>query len=224
MNEHNKNEQFQQWLLLYVNGQLDDLKTAWMEEYVAEHPDAATEVEIERALKSTLLEQLPDYLPDQGLETLMHRIQVEERTFRPTTASKFNKFLTFCKEAIDSMWQNPKWAIAVIVLLLQTGVIATFINDRTNLHIEQNQWRSVSESSRYQGPVLQITFKPTSTEADIRMLLVKIRGSLVGGPGQLGQYLVRVPENTITETQNEVMKSEIIESVQVLPELPIEHE
>ena len=225
INEDDTNEQFQQWLLLYVNGQLDELKTVWMEKYVAEHPDAAAEVEIERALKDTLLKQLPDYLPDQGLETLMQRIRVDKTTFRPNATSKFYKFLDFCKGAFDSLWMNPKWAIAASVLLFQAGVIATLINDRTySTSIEQNQWRSGTELPRMQGPVLQITFKSTSTEADIRMLLVRIHGSLVGGPGQLGQYLVRVPENTITEIESEVTKSEIVESVQVLPEIPIEHE
>ena len=36
------------------------------------------------------------------------------------------------------------------------------------------------------GPYLKVNFKADAREADIRLLLVEIHGSLAGGPGQLG--------------------------------------
>lgn len=223
MTEHEVNKQFQQWLLLYVNGQLDEIKTAWMEQYVAEHPDAAAEVEIERALKNTLLNELPVYTPDHGLNTLMSRIRTEEDSLQSATPDRRNRVVTLCIDALSSLFLNPKWAVAVALILLQTGAIATLLLSRDGTTLPgKNQWRSVTPPYQFQRPVLEITFKSTSTEADIRLLLIKIRGSLLGGPGQLGKYLVKVPEDSITEAQKEVMNSGIIESVQILPELPLE--
>lgn len=223
VNEQEHRTQFQQWLLLYVNGQLDKHKTAWMEQYAAEHPHAATEVEIERALKITLLNELPDYPLDYGLNTLMSRIRAEEGSTQPTSPDRRNSVVNRFIGAFNSLLLNPKWAVAVTLILLQTGAITTLLLSRVGTTLpKQNQWRSVTTPSQFQGPVLEITFKSTSPEADIRLLLVKIRGSLLGGPGQLGKYLVKVPENSITEAQNEVKNSGIIESVQILPELPLE--
>lgn len=223
MTEHQHHKQFHKWLLLYVNGQLDETKTTWMEQYVAEHPDAATDVEIERALKNTLLNELPDYAPDQGLSTLMSWIRAEEVSSKPATPDRRSSLVNRCKDALSGLFTSPKWAVAVSLLLLQTGMITTLLLSRDGTTLpEQSQWRSVTAPSQLQGPVLEITFKSTSTEADIRLLLVKIRGSLLGGPGQLGKYLVKVPEESITEAQQEVMNSNIIESVQILPELPLE--
>ncbi len=223
MTEHEHHKQFHQWLLLYVNGQLDEIKTAWMEQYVAEHPHAATEVEIERTLKNTLLNELPVYTPDHGLNTLMSRIRAEEDSLQPTTPVRRNSVINRCIDALSSLLLNPKWVVAVTLLLLQTGAITTLLLSRVGTTLpEQNQWRSVTDPSQFQGPVLEITFKSASTEEDIRLLLIKIRGSLLGGPGQLGKYLVKVPEDSITEARNEVMNSGIIESAQILPELPLE--
>ncbi len=224
MTEHDQNKQFNDWLLLYVNGQLDDIKTAWMDQYAAEHPYAATEVEIERTLKNTLVNELPDYQPDYGLNTLMSRIRAEESLLKPATPNRRNSIITRCMDALSDFLMNPKWAVAVMtLLLLQTGAITTLLLSRDGTTLpEPYQWRSVAPPSQFQGPVLEITFKSASTEADIRLLLIKIRGSLLGGPGQLGKYLVKVPEETIAEAQKEVMNSKIIESVQILPELPLD--
>jgi hypothetical protein len=87
---------------------------------------------------------------------------------------------------------------------------------------DQAEWRSVGDASPYHGPVLQITFKPSATEEEIRLLLVKIRGTLVGGPGQLGNYFVKVPDEKVEEAQKQVMGSPIIESVNILQDVPIE--
>lgn len=223
MNEQEHRTQFQHWLLLYVNGQLDDVKKAWMEHFIADHPDAATEVEFERTLKDTLHNELPAYTPDQGLNTLLNRIRAEESALQPATPRKQNHIGNRWFDAFNSLWLNPKWAVAVAVILLQTGAITTLLLSRTGVTLpEQSQWRSVTAPSQAQGPVLEISFKSTSTEADIRLLLVKIRGTLLGGPGQLGKYLVKVPDGTITEAQKDVESSGIIESVQILPELPLE--
>ena len=221
VNKQEQRTQFQEWLLLYVNGQLDANKSTWMEQYVADNPDASTEVEFERALKNTLVNELPDYQLDYGLDTLMSRIRAEDSLSKPTTLN----IITRCIDALSGLLTNPKWAVAVMtLLLLQTGAITTLLlsRDGTTTLPEPYQWRSVTNPPQLQGPVLQITFKSASTEADIRMLLIKIRGSLLGGPGQLGKYLVKVPEETIAQAQTEVMNSKIIESVQILPELPLD--
>ena len=48
-------------------------------------------------------------------------------------------------------------------------------------------------SSYSKGPLVKVNFAPDAKESDIRLLLVSVQGTLAGGPGQLGDYYVRVP-------------------------------
>jgi hypothetical protein len=55
------------------------------------------------------------------------------------------------------------------------------------------------------------------------MLLVEINGSLAGGPGQLGDWYVRIPEARITAAASAVKASPIVDGVarvDALPERP----
>jgi hypothetical protein len=87
---------------------------------------------------------------------------------------------------------------------------------------DQTEWRSVGESAKFQGPFLQVTFKSSATEEEIRLLMVKIQGSFLSGPGQLGNYIVKVPQDKIEAAEKQVAESSIIESVSLLQDMPIE--
>jgi hypothetical protein len=225
MDENQQKQQFHQWLPFYVNGRLPHADQAWMNQYLAEHPKAAAEVQIEQALKETLQTELPDFSPNQGLETFMTRIRSDSRFAKETSLTEsFRHFLNRCQIAARSLFITPQWAMAVTLVIVQTGIIGLLIANRAlPIVSDQAEWRSVvSNSSPYQGPVLQITFKPSATEEEIRLLLVKIRGTLVGGPGQLGNYIVKVPDEKVEEAQKQVMSSPIIESVNLLQDVPVE--
>jgi hypothetical protein len=70
------------------------------------------------------------------------------------------------------------------------------------------------------GPFLKVNFKADAREADIRMLLVEIDGTLAGGPGQLGDWYVRIPEAHITAAADKVKASTIVDGVARVDALP----
>jgi hypothetical protein len=65
-----------------------------------------------------------------------------------------------------------------------------------------------------------VNFKADAKEADIRMLLVEINGSLAGGPGQLGDWYVRVPEARIAAAADKIKGSPIVDGVAHVDALP----
>ena len=71
-----------------------------------------------------------------------------------------------------------------------------------------------------QGPYLKLNFKADAREADIRLLLVNIHGSLAAGPGQLGDYYVRVPAQQIDAITAQLKGDPIVEGLQVVDGLP----
>jgi len=52
------------------------------------------------------------------------------------------------------------------------------------------------------------------------MLLVEVNGSLAGGPGQLGDYYLRVPESRFADSERKLKQSTIVEQVAIVDALP----
>jgi hypothetical protein len=225
LNEIEQKEQFQELLYLYVNGRLEEDKRSWIDKYIAEHPSAAAELQIENVLKESLSVELPSFAADHGLDIFMSRIRSESP---PPKTSAFTesckRFMQRCQKSIGSIYLNPGWAVAVTLLIAQSGLIGALLTHRTApIFSTQAEWRSVNDTPQSHGPVLLISFKSSATEEEIRFLLVTIRGSFVGGPGQLGNYMVKVPDDSIDEAKKQVINSTIVESVNILQELPVEH-
>lgn len=80
-------------------------------------------------------------------------------------------------------WWQPALAAAAMVIVLQ-GILLV------------NMWPRpepfTPAGARYDGVVLQVTFAPGATELGIRKTLNEINGALVGGPGPVGVYRVRL--------------------------------
>ena len=224
MNELEQKEQFQQWLPFYVNGRLGEVERNWMKQYLAEHPNAKVDLEIDEMLKATLHAELPQFAPNQGLDSFMKRVRTETLTSRAASkTSAWQSFMEKCQNAIGSTLTSPRWAMAVTLMIVQTGLIGVLLTQGTApILSEQTEWRSVGDTQQYQGPVLQITFKSTATEEEIRLLMVKIQGSFLSGPGQLGNYIVKVPQDSLSAAEKQIAESSIIESVSLLPEMPVE--
>jgi hypothetical protein len=71
-----------------------------------------------------------------------------------------------------------------------------------------------------QGPFLKVNFKPDAREADIRLLLVQVHGSLASGPGQLGDYYLALPPGTLPVAEQTLRASPLVDGVAVVDGLP----
>lgn len=221
MNENQQKEQFQECLPFYVNDRLAEADRVWMQRYIDEHPEAKLELQVEYNLKSVLTNELPEFAHDKGLGEFMARLRTEtDKEAKPKILSSCKQRLQQWKTGFGTFMPEPRWAMAMLVIIAQAGWLGVLLSQRQLPQTEQSEWRSVGGATQYSGPVLQITFKPSTTEEDMRLLLVKIRGTVLGGPGQLGHYFVKVPEGSLNEAQQQVQGSPIIESVQLLQEMP----
>jgi hypothetical protein len=111
---------------------------------------------------------------------------------------------------------RPALAAALAVVVVQGVVIANLATKDDSSEI-----RAVKPTVVDAGPFLKVNFKADAREADIRMLLVEIDGSLAGGPGQLGDWYVRIPEARITAAANQIKASSIVDGVARVDALPV---
>lgn len=219
-NEQSERERFEQLLPAYVCNRLDASDREWLEQFVRAHPELAADVDIERGLRDVLRSELPGSPSRQGLEGFMARVRTNGKAPPPNWLQRF-------RERFAPPMMKPAWAALGTLMIVQSGIIAFLLAARSGTgellmsEAEPVPWRSVGQTpAAPTGPVLQLSFKPTATEADIRLLLVRIRGSIVAGPGQLGHYIVRLEDGQVEAAAQKLSGHPILEAVEVLPGIP----
>jgi hypothetical protein len=174
------NKRFEELLPWYANGSLGAEDRAWVDAYLQQHPEARSELDWYRSLQARVQESAPAVPPTIGLARAMRLIQGD----RPTLAERIGAFF-------GNLGMRPSYALAGLALVMvQGGVILNLLG---NAREDADQIRALNAVRVDEGPMLKISFAPDAKEADIRMLVVQVGGELAGGPGQLGDYYLRVP-------------------------------
>jgi hypothetical protein len=210
---------FDELLPFYVNGTLEESDRAWVDEYLREHPKSAAELQWYRTLQDTMQRDAPAVSAEVGLDQVMARIRGERAPARaaakPTEPSFGERVRGWLAALAPQPLLRPALAGALAVVVVQGIVIA-------NLATPDNstEMRTVKPTVVDPGPFLKVNFKADAREADIRMLLVEVNGSLAGGPGQLGDWYVRIPEARIAAAADQVKASPIVDGVARVDALP----
>jgi hypothetical protein len=231
MNESESRRRFRELLPWHVNGTLDEPERDWIEDYLREHPDARAELRWQERLQAQIRQAIPPPTHDVGLERFMARIHAEagmraapapapatpepaRAVPRPGLGERIRAYL--------ATWQlTPAMAVAATVVVAQAGIIgALLVAQQGGEDAEFATVRSVDPGQVVSGPVLQVSFRPETSEADLRALLVGIGGTLVGGPGQLGNYLVIVPPGRVEQASRQLAANRLVEDVSVLQQIP----
>ena len=210
---------FDELLPFYVNGTLNAEDRAWVDDYLREHPGAAAELRWYQSLRTRLQEDAPAVSSEVGLDRAIQRIRTEGPTpvlpRRAAAPGWWERARDFVASVVPQPVLRPALAAALAVVALQAVVIVQMAGED-----ESSQLRSVPGSAVEQGPYLKLNFKPDAREADIRLLLVEVQGTLAAGPGQLGDYYVRVPPARLEAAQQAMRASSIVDGVAVVDGLP----
>lgn len=200
-------DRFQELLPWYVNGTLGAEDRAWVEDYLAQHPEQRSELEWFQSLQKRVRETAPAVPATLGLAKAMHLIQGD----RPSLAERIGAFF-------GNFGMRPSMALAGLALVaVQGGVILNLLD---TAHDSEDQIRALRAHQVDEGPMLKVSFAPDARESDIRMLLVQVQGELAGGPGQLGDYYLRVPAGREAEALEQVRQNPIVQAAELAPGVP----
>ncbi|NML13617.1 anti-sigma factor family protein [Azohydromonas caseinilytica] len=214
-------EHLEELLPFYVNGTLSEPERARVEAYLQAHPQAQAELQWLRSLQAKVREEVPPVPEDVGLERALRRIRTEgpaPQGARAAAQPGFGERLRgWLAALVPQAVVRPALAGALALAAVQGAVILQLLDRQEDASTELRALRgSVAE----QGPYVRINFKAEAREADIRMLLVGIHGSLAAGPGQLGDYYVRVPAERLDQVTAQLKASPIVDGLQVVDGLP----
>ncbi|HEV7912660.1 MAG TPA: hypothetical protein VGP22_02745 [Albitalea sp.] len=212
---------FDELLPFYVNGTLSDSDRSWVDAYLREHPTAAAELNWYRSLQQRLHEDVPAVSSEVGLERALKRIRTEgpaaQGARRAAGPSLVERLRDWVSAIVPQPLLRPAFAGALAVVALQTAVIVQLVIDRED---DSSQIRALQGSVVDKGPYLKVNFKADAREADIRLLLVEVHGSLAAGPGQLGDYYLRIPAPQLAAITDRMKASGIVDDVAVVDALP----
>lgn len=201
------NERFDELLPWYVNGSLGAEDRAWVERYLAEHPEAHAEVDWYRSLRTRIQENVPKVPETIGLAKAMTLIRGD----RPTLAERITAFF-------GAFGVRPLTAFAGLAVMAVQGVfIANLMSAAQDDAVEIRALKATVTNDR---PMLKLNFAPNAKEAEIRHLLMSVQGRLAGGPGQLGDYFVIVPAGKEAAIADQLKANPIVQAVSLAPGLP----
>lgn len=203
--------QFELLLPFHLNGTLKHEERAWVERYLAEHPEARAELRWTESLRTQIRDSAPDVSAEAGFDKLLARMHAHRAPARPRLSDRLRDFFA-------GFQMTPAFAMAAAVIAVQAGIIVILLVDRGDDYAE---FRSMPGAALDTGPVLQVNFRAEATERDIRLALVSVGGAVIGGPGQLGNYLIKVQDSNIEEAARLLGANRAVESVQILPRLPV---
>jgi hypothetical protein len=201
------NERFEELLPWYVNGTIGAEDRAFVEAYLKEHPEMRGELEWYRSLQQRVQENAPAVPATVGLARTMRLIQGD----RPTFAERVGAFF-------GNLGIRPAYALAgLAIMAVQGGVILELMGDMRENEAEVRALKAVRVE---EGPMLKVSFAPDAKESDIRLLVMQVRGELAGGPGQLGDYYLRVPAGSEAEALKQVQAAPIVQAAALAPGVP----
>jgi len=213
---------FDELLPFYVNGTLPEADREWVDAYLREHPQSAAELDWCRSLQARVRADVPAVSSEVGLERTLARIrrdgpapQVARRAATPSAWQRLGDWLS---TLVPQPVLKPAFVAALAVVAVQGVVILQMVGERDD---DASLMRSPRPTAVVdQGPYLKVNFKGEAREADIRMLLVEVHGSLAAGPGQLGDYYLRVPAAQADAVAGKLKASAIVDAVAVVDALP----
>jgi hypothetical protein len=200
-------ERFEELLPWYANGSLGAEDRAFVEAYLEQHPEARSELDWYHSLQKRVQENAPAVPATIGLARTMRLIRGD----RPTFSERIGAFF-------GNLGLRPSYAMAALaVVAVQGGVILNLLGDARE---NADEIRALNAVRVKEGPMLKINFAPDAKETDIRMLVVQVQGELAGGPGQLGDYYLRVPAGSEAAALARVQAAPIVQAASMAPGVP----
>jgi hypothetical protein len=213
MTENEMKARFEELAPWRVNGTLAANDREWVDTYVRDHPEAAAELQWYTSLQDRIRESAPAIGDEYGWDRLHQRIQAERPVRRPTLSERLGSLLS-------AFTPRPVLAYAAMALVVvQAGVIGVLMVEKDKQETEFSNYRTWIASGQSQQ-VLRLSFKPETTERQIRGILVGVGGTLIGGPNQLGDYYLYVSPEQIEPVRDKLAANQAVETVDIITAIP----
>ena len=213
------NSRFEEMSRKAAGGTLTAAEHEWLEQYLREHPGRRDDLEWDAAFSAKLDEKIaamPAMPGWERTEQVLRADAVEGQRSRqigihraPGVLDRFSDWLTSTLGFAVNMQ-----AVAVALVLAQAGVLGLLALQFKDPG--EGAMRTATQDPTPRGPLLRVSFRADLREGDLRRVLTDIGGEIVGGPGQLGIYLVRIREGSLAAAAQRLRDTGTTELVEIV--------
>lgn len=182
--------QLREWLPLAANGTLPPAQQARLQAGLASHPGLQHELRWLQTLRQTVQDRPLDPMPggDLGWSKFEQRLALDAQKTRSAPRSAPRGWAARLRDWLEPRFM-PALAMACVLLVAQTVLIGTLLRPDPGYDAAGAVEPVPGAAS---GVLLQVTVRPTATEAQWREALQRFNASIVQGPTALGVYTLRV--------------------------------
>lgn len=153
----------------YVNGTLAPAEQERVINHLRDCDRCRQEIALLEKIRSGVKSDRPEAPTEFGLNRLLRDLHKEQSN-----------------PAHKRSWWQPALAAAAVIIVVQAAVLMNLLS--------QPEPIVPLGGPAAEGVVLQVRFHPEASEVQIRALLQQVRGNIVGGPGALGVYRLRLDD------------------------------
>lgn len=163
----------------YVNGTLPDGDRARIERLLQQSPELRGEVYWLQRLRLHIRETVPQQDGESGLARLRALIRADQGEVAVP--------LPACASPRSRAWINWSLPMALAATFVLSVIVTVYLPTRDGT-LEPLSGQATTAST----VIVQVTFKPSAPEGEIRQLVASVQGEIVAGPGALGVYSLRI--------------------------------
>jgi hypothetical protein len=205
----------------YVNGTLSTEETKLVDQYLEQYPAYRQQLAFLEALQKEVQDNIPRSAPDLGLTSTLVKIEMHSNLGRDQL-SRVKPVENWFDRLFSGGFQfRPAYALGIAIIFMQTALIGYLIPDGVESYSQVRATRIVPPSV---GPFIKVSFRPDAKESDIRFLMIQLGASIVGGPSQLGDYYLFLNPSRTDWAAQQLRKSPMVDSVNVIATLPVAKE
>jgi hypothetical protein len=199
-------EQALQMLPFYLNGQLNEQDRAFVEQAMLQHPILRQELRFLEAVAGQVCESVTKVPESIGLGQVLARIEAEAHAKQ--SPSKLSQFFS---ALIGGAWMKP----ALIASVVGLGVQSWRVNDLNREAIQYRGNPTTAVGTQANVAYVNVSFQPSTSEAELRLLLAGINAQVVAGPSLSGEYRLALPADQFEQAKLSLQQSGLI--VQITP-------
>ncbi len=192
-----------QLLPFYLNGTLSDADKQLVETELKAHPGLRRELVFQRSLAKHVQEHTERAPASIGLAKVLARIEQSEASEKKSSNGFWQAITHWFT---GGAWMKPALALSLTAVVAQAWLLSQ------RPHVEEIQYRGGPDSTERRGTkagraYLSVVFQPTTSEAQLRMLLAGLSAQIIAGPGNSGEYVLEVPADRVSAIQTQLQQS-----------------
>jgi hypothetical protein len=220
------NTQFDEVSRKAAAGTLSEEEREWLANHLREHPERRADFEWDAAFGARLEEKITGLPAMPGWERTERVLQAELAASEaqappPVVSAKraagrgpglLDRLSDWFASSLGFVFDAQMVAVALV--LVQAGLIGVLAWQYEAR--DDSAIRAGTADPTPRGPLLRVSFRQDLREAELRRALADIGGEIVGGPGQIGVYLVRVKEGDLRAAAQRLRAGGTTELVEVV--------